>query len=89
MKIFKLGKINYVIFIVKSWSIGNSSIALGTIYSLVILILGYLMTINLNSDLKICIVILSGVVGFFATSFYTKCTQNKDPQEVVIDGVLR
>ena len=87
MKIFKLGKINYVIFIVKLWSIGNSSIALETVYSLVILILGYLIIIYFNSDLKICIVILSGVVSFFGTSFYIKCTQNKDPQEVVIDGV--
>ena len=52
---------------------------------LVTSILGYLININFGSDLTICIGILSGLIGFFATSSYIKDSLNKDPQEVVID----
>ena len=78
-------KINYVNFIVKLWPIGNSPIAPGTICSLITSILGYLININFGSDLTICLAILSGLVGFFATNIYIKNSLNKDPQEVVID----
>ena len=78
-------KINYVNFIVKLWPIGNSPFAPGTICSLITSILGYFININFGSDLTICLAILSGLVGFFATNIYIKSSLNKDPQEVVID----
>ena len=70
--------------IVKVWPAGNSSIAPGTVSSLMAAIIGYLININFGSDITLLIVYF-GFVGLSFSKFYIKNKLSKDPKEVVID----
>ena len=71
--------------IVKVWPTGNSSIAPGTISSLVSAVIGYTINLSLGSDITLLFGIIIGFIGLYFTKHYIKSSLNKDPKEVVID----
>ena len=74
-----------IVMIVKVWPTGNSPIAPGTVCSLFAAFIGYIININLGSDVTCLLGIISGLMGLYLTHKYLKTTFDKDPKEVVID----
>ena len=80
--------INYLF--VTCFGIGSFRFAPGTITSLVTTIFLYSLfhIINLPSNIVIIILFIVFIYSFYAVSEYIKYTENKDPQEVVVDEFI-
>ena len=71
--------------VVKVWPVCNSPIAPGTLSSLMVAIICFLININFGSDITFLIGALTGLVGLKFSNIYIKNKSSKDPKEVVID----
>ena len=75
---------------VTCFGIGSFKFAPGTITSLVTTVFLYSLfhIINLPSNIVIIILFIVFIYSFYAVSEYIKYTENKDPQEVVVDEFI-
>ena len=69
------------------YPIGHSKYAPGTIASLIAVLIGYFLIINLNIKIYLIFLFIFIITSYFLCEAHIKLHKKKDPKEVVVDEI--
>ena len=81
---------NFLLYLSKTaelYPIGHSKYAPGTIASLITILIGYFLILNLNVKFYLIFISIFVIVSYFLCEAHLKLHNKKDPKEVVVDEI--
>ena len=79
---------NLLIKIATCGGLGNFHLAPGTLTSLIAALIGYIININFGFEYTFYLLLLLLPIGWYASEYYSKLYNKKDPKEIVIDEFI-
>ena len=79
---------NLLIKIATCGGLGNFHLAPGTLTSLIAALIGYIININFGFEYTFYLLLILLPIGWYASEYYSRLYNKKDPKEVVIDEFI-